>query len=350
MKLFTGTLLAVAGIVAMLCTPLAAEEDPESCHGPLYFTLKDDEKKQLAAEAARVLVEKFFNRTGQQLEKTRRAEWTRLKAAKTARFVECLQETKRPSLLCTLMAARQEEWCGDLLLEAQRETCRQVVPPARVLAAADSGQCKRLKNADGRQLCTFVVSGSYSCGEMASPSYAAACRAVQAIRSGQDLPLGGMSKQELATASWAMAMVNKDPSWCERNPFSGYIDACKALVVGASTHCPPVRPTVEHFDLDYSCRDVVMYEAIRQVEGGRELVATVGSAYPGKAQCDLRLRVLRKGETVVQAVDRVSVGHRAGWRTVRYFVENGEIEGLDASCNWDRTSAVFWLEGATSDW
>lgn len=344
------TVLAAAGVLALLCAPVAAEEDPESCHGPLYFTLKENEKKQLAAEEARVLVEKFFNRTGQQLEKARRGEWTVVKAAKTKRFVECLQETRRPSLLCTLMAAGKEEWCDDLLLAAQKETCRQVVPPARVLAAADAGQCSRLENSDARQLCTFVVSGSYSCGEMTSPRYAAACRAVQAVRSGQDLPPHNMSEQERATTAWAMAIINKDPSWCERNPFSGYIDACKALVLGVSAHCPSVRPTVEHFDLDYSCRDVVMYQAIRKVTGGSELVATIGGPYPGKAQCDLRLSVATDGETRSRVVDRLTVGDKGAWHTVRYVVEEGEIEGLDVACDWDRASAVFWLEGATSDW
>jgi len=343
-------MMTAAWILAAPCDALFAEEDPESCHGPLYFTLKDNEKKQHAAEAARVLVEKFFNRTGQQLEKARRAEWTSVKEAKAKRFVECLQETKRPSLLCTLMAAGKEEWCDDLLLEAQQETCRQVVPPATVLAAADAGQCTRLENSDARQLCTFVVSGSYSCREMASPRYAAACRAVQAVRSGQELNLGRVSEEERATAAWAMAMINKDPSWCERNPFSGYIDGCKALVLGSSAHCPPVRPTVEHFDLDYSCRDVVMYQAIRKLESGSELVATIGGAYPGKAQCELKLSVVSDGETELRLVDRLAVSDKAAWQTVRHVVEEGEIKGLDVSCEWDRASAMFWLEGATSDW
>jgi len=317
----------------------------------MFYKLQEQGKEQIARDEAQLELQLFHQRVGKRLHKVYDRERTSLLSAQKKRFELCLREKRRPSLLCTAMAARDDALCAELLQDAQRKTCLKVVPAANALAATDVGECSKLPVPDLRELCGFVVSGEFHCGRLSTGDLIAACEAAAAIHAGKSLKASDMPPGQRAVFSWLMAILKHDVAWCDVNPFSAYRGACHALVTRDASACPLVRPTVEHFDKDYSCRDVVAYQAIHNVSEGTELFAILAAAFPGQAKCTLKVHLLVAGKAETREIGKVQVDQEH-WKEFRHRMEKNElVDRLEVSCTWDPKSSRFWVRAdSTDDW
>lgn len=349
---FVGIFVLAMAVVAW-GDPVAGQpavEPAADCHKPLVYELKKAGDRQLAADEARREVYHFQKRVGDTLLEARVKERELVRQHQRAEFEACLMQKKRPSLFCTAMARGRVDLCDDLLQKAQRDTCSKVIPAALAIAAADTGRCDTLANDDLRKLCGFLVAGKFNCLSLSTLDLIAACTAASTIHSGKTLEADNMTQGQKATLSWLMALLKKDVAWCDENPFPAYHGPCHALVSRDASVCPDVRPSVEHFDADYSCRKVVVYHAVHETGGKQEIVAVLAQAFPGSADCVLHARVRDDTGERDKPLGVVNVSVEKDWFEARYIVPAGlEVLGIDATCNWDPKASVFWLKSEDAD-
>ena len=322
--------------------PTSSRDDP--CHGPYNRRLFKKDKDNRAREQAERDVREFFNRAGQMVETARQQELEGLRESRRRRFIECLKENRRPSILCTVMASRNAQLCGELVAEQDRETCSLLLTLARAGRKESTRTCSLLTNETVRKLCGFLATRRFDCAGLGSPDLEPACVAIEALLAGQEAP-AGLDEFARTAVYWLVPMINGEEALCDRIPSGPEAAGCRAAVTGNAGVCPAVRPTLEHLDGDYSCREMVLYRAVHSTSHGKELVLQVGSSYPGRAECVVRLHLTARGERLVRKLAEVTFGPEDSWRELRHLVVGEEAGRAEVDCRWDPDSSRFVVPG-----
>jgi hypothetical protein len=318
-------------------------EPKADCHREMFYKLQEQGKTQIAAEQARFELTRFHQDVGGRLQEAASKERTRQLEAQREEFRRCLKEKRRPSLLCTAMATRDETLCPELLSAADRETCALVIPAATAWAAAGEKRCGELKTPDVRRLCEFAESGRFECDRITSEPLQAACN-VALVQKGAAAGLSLLPEEHRAAVSWVLAVQTRESSWCEANPYADHVQPCKALVAGDTAPCPPTRATVEPVDRDWSCRNPLIYQAVHPVAGGSEAVAVLASSYPGRADCVVTLELRAQGQRLQREMGRTSLDEKHESMEFRTLVGAEEVVAIAASCNWDPATSKFLVK------
>jgi hypothetical protein len=351
-------------VLALLALPVSAEavaqEAPagKDCHGPMYYQLKAADRQQRENEAALSEVEAFVTGVGPRLEAVRRAEQERLSQQLAAPYVNCLKATRRPSIFCTTLAARDVSLCQEVPLVAQKETCLLVVPAAAAYDSGEPSHCDVMTEADNRAFCRFMATRQFDCAQMVSPFLAAACPVIKALAAGDTAasqpPADPVAASFLA---WLVAIVGKDPAACAVIPFPAYRDGCRSLVLKDAAQCPPVRPMVEHVDRDYSCRNVLAYKAAHPTSDGGEMVVSLANPYNGVATCTVDVERVRAGKGEKESTPEVvtagpvTLDGKGSWADLTVKLETADPVSVTPRCTWDPKTSRFDLKAEdANDW
>jgi len=322
--------------------PVSSRDDP--CHGPYNKRLFRKDKENRARERAEKDVREFFNRVGQVVETSRKQELEGVRESKRRRFVECLKENRRPSILCTVMASRDAGLCGELVAEQDRETCSLLLSLARAGRKESTRPCSLLTNETVRKLCGFLATRRFDCAALGSPELEPACVAIEALL-GAGEPPAGLDDFARTAVYWLVPMITGEKALCDRVPSAREADGCRAAVTGNAGVCPAVRPTLEHLDGDYSCREMILYRAVHSTSYGKELVLQVGSSFPGRAECVVRLHLTYRGQRLVRKLADVTFEPEKSWVELRHQVVGEEVGRAEVECNWEPQSSRFVVPG-----
>lgn len=328
--------------------PASSWDDP--CHGPYNQRLFQKDKDNRAREKAEKEVREFFNRTGQMVEAARRQELAGRRESMRQRFVECLKGKRRPSILCTVMAARNADQCGELVAEQDRDTCFLLLTMARAGRTESTQSCSLITDETVRKLCGFVATRRFTCAALESPDLERVCAAVEALLAGREAP-AGLDDFARTAVYWLLPMINGEEGLCDRIPSLPEAAGCKAAVASDAGVCPTVRPTLEFLDNDYSCREMVLYRAVHKTPYGKELVLQLGSSYPGTAQCDVRVHFTGGGRRFVRELGAVTFDAQHSWREFRHLEAGAEPGRAEVDCVWEPESSRFVVPGEDqADW
>jgi len=306
--------------------------------------LFEKDKNNRAREQAEKEVREFFNRTGQTLEAASRQELVARRESMRQQFAQCLKEQRRPSILCTVMAAGNADLCGELVAEQDRETCFSLLTLARAGRTQKSRPCAELADETVRKLCGFLATRRFDCAALGSPDLEPVCGAIEALLADREAP-AGLDDFALTAVYWLVPMINGEQSLCDRIPSRPEAAGCRAAVSGDASVCARARPTLEHLDRDYSCRRMVLYRAVHKTAYGKELVLRVGSSYPGRAECVVRVHLTGRGQRLVRKLGEATFDATDSWREYRLHVSGEEIGRAEVDCRWDAESSRFVVPG-----
>lgn len=315
------------------------------CNHEIFEKMKKAGDELMEAERERELALNFVNTVGQMLEEAHARELERALFRIRAEHKRCLEARQRPSMLCTALAARDVSKCDGIFTEAHRETCKLVLPAFRAVYFKKVEECDAYADENLRELCRSLLGEKISCENLSPPDFAAACKLVAARREGrEDQPEAVATPEGQAYLSWMMAIVFQEAYWCDRLPSSAYSTACHAMFRGDAYPCPLVRPVVEQFDGDWSCRSVVAYQAVHELPSGQELVADLILPFKGTARCRWGVMV-QEGEQVMIRHGGEVVLDGSGWgRQVRTVLPNAKVTGIQVVCTWDPGEGAYVLE------
>lgn len=310
-----------------------AQTQPD-CHGPLYYKLKNQDKEQRTSEAARAEVDRFVDSAGGKLVAANLAEGTALLAQRKGEWLDCLARTRRPSVLCLAVVRADEKLCSALSAPERREPCLMLSRVATAVKAGRAELCAAMGEVPERRLCELAAGGGGSCDGLPEGAASRVCRAVAAKAGGK---ASGLSPEEAVAVAWVRALSAREAAGCDAIPESRERGVCRAAAAGSEEACPLDRPTIEHVDGDYSCRNLVLSHRVHSSAAGTELVVRLGGDFPGKADCQVKARLAGSKERIVGSVhpDR-----GLDLTEIRALVE-GPVEGVEATCRWDLESSRF---------
>jgi len=323
----------------------AAPQD-ETCHGPRYFQIKAEAQEQRERELARAEMERFIAPMGHKIDEGLRLERQRIITEMADRFHPCLKMKRHPSFFCTALGKRDPDLCRDIPFESHKDTCMLVVPAANSFDSGDPAQCDLIKPADDRTFCKFLAAKEFACEQMVAPALVLACPLIKAVVAGQ-APAAKPPEEQVAASylAWLMAIATKTEPPCAMLPLAEFRGPCMALVSRDPSVCPDVRPTVEHVDLDWSCRNVLAYKAVHDVTGGQEIVVGLGNAYNGNAKCTVDLTLSRNSVVEHVSLGPVEIPLHGTWAELRHSFGAAAIVDVQPKCEWDRETSRYLMPG-----
>lgn len=359
-----GTGTAAAPGTGTAAAPGTASGQPD-CHGPLYYKLKNQDKVRREQEAARTEVERFVDSVGEKLVAANLARGKELVAQRKGEWLTCLAGTRRPSVLCQAVVRGDEKHCRFLAAPEMREPCLLLARVAAAAQARSTEACAALGDAPERRLCEFAAGAAPACEGV--PERSPARQVCRALETHQHLAGDGpLSPDAVAAVAWVRALKARDASECGVMTDSGERGSCRAAALRDEGACPLDRPTIEHVDDDYSCRNLVLSFGSHATAAGTEVVVRLGGDFPGSADCQVKARLVAPapgtvgagtpgagsvsgampsaaGVPVERTLGAVRPERGLDLTEIRGVVE-GPVEAVTASCRWEPESSRFILE------
>jgi hypothetical protein len=333
--------------------PGTASGQPD-CHGPLYYKLKNQDKVRREQEAARTEVERFVDSVGEKLVAANLARGKELVAQRKGEWLTCLAGTRRPSVLCQAVVRGDEKHCRFLAAPEMREPCLLLARVAAAAQARSTEACAALGDAPERRLCEYAAGAAPACEGLPAGPAVRVCQALNAgagdgagtgDRAGAGRGLAaGLSPEEAAAVGWVRALSTRDAGGCDLIAEAGERGICRAAASRSEEACPLDRPTIEHVDDDYSCRNLVLSFGSHATAAGTEVVVRLGGDFPGSADCQVKARLVAPAPgTVERTLGAVRPERGLDLTEIRGVVE-GPVEAVTASCRWEPESSRFILE------
>jgi hypothetical protein len=306
---------------------------PKDCHGPLYYRMKEDDRRNRQAEQDVGVMQAFVDRLAPALFAAHKTEMAQKLEAQRAAHAKCLQEKTRPSLLCEAMARRDASRCDGLETPELQGPCRQLLLVYKAVTTKDATVCDGMGDAAGVAICRFSAVGRFACQEVGDPDLAAACQALEGLLAGTPLPTS--LPAEMATAlQWIAAIRRQETAACDALAEVPERNACRALLQADASHCQQERAVSEAVDGDFSCRQPLVYKAEHPAAWGNLVALTVASAVPGVGQCEVFVDLLEAGVKRTMKAGEVTLSSHGTWQQIQLFTGQGRLIDVRVPCQW----------------
>lgn len=270
--------------------PVGPDGQPD-CHGPLYYKLKKDEETRRKLDSSRAELKKFTYEVQEILVREQEKERKQLMEQKLAYTKRCEAAKEQPSLLCSAYAKRSLDACLVISHGPDSMLCRVALGLDLGIEAAIPRSPEGTKM-DPRVLTeTLIVralldaagSGRLVCPDGLVGDPKRFCAEAEAVVAGADFAKG--SPEARTIAAWVQALHRRDSGLCSLIPMPEHAEFCAAYLDKDLSRCKPRRPLVDYVDQDWSCRSILLSTRLYPVDGGSEVVLTLGSPYDGTGDC-----------------------------------------------------------------